>query len=144
MRVYAIAALAALVLLPATPLPAQSGEIEVTLTGINVTQGGKIKIGVFDREGFPVTGKGIRERDLPVKADTARVRFADIPPGRYAIAAFQDINSDDRLNKNLLGKPREPYGFSKNIFGVFGPPDFEDVSFEVQGGKPVSLTISLE
>ena len=38
--------------------------------------------GLFDREGFPVIGKGLRERDLPVDAETVRVRFTGIPPGR--------------------------------------------------------------
>jgi uncharacterized protein (DUF2141 family) len=45
---------------------------------------------------------------------------------------------------NFLGIPKEPYGFSKNKFGKFGPPDFEDASFEVKENNPISLTINLE
>ncbi|MDJ0722282.1 MAG: DUF2141 domain-containing protein [Desulfobacterales bacterium] len=131
-------------LLAATPLRAQTSVVEVTLKQLNPTKGGKVKIALFDPEGFPSVGKGLRERDLPVEAETARIRFMDIPPGRYAVAVFQDTNSDDRLNKNLLGIPREPYGFSKNIFGRFGPPDFEDVAFEVTSGQQIALTIHLK
>jgi uncharacterized protein (DUF2141 family) len=43
----------------------------------------------------------------------------------------------------MFGVPKEPYGFSKNKYGMVGPPDFEDVSFEVTKENPVSLTINL-
>jgi len=48
------------------------------------------------------------------------------------------------MDKNLFGVPKENYGFSKNVFGTFGPPDFEEVSFKVVSGKIVKLTINLE
>ncbi len=141
---FTLAIFLVLSLLAATPLRAQTGAVEVTLKQLDPTKGGQIKIGLFDPGGFPSVGKGLQERDLPVKAETAHVRFTDIPPGRYAIAVFQDIDSDDRLDKNLLGVPKEPYGFSKNVFGRFGPPDFEDVAFEVGSGQQVALTIMLK
>ena len=48
------------------------------------------------------------------------------------------------MDTNLFGAPKENYGFSKNVFGTFGPPDFEDVSFTVKNGKVANLTINLE
>lgn len=44
----------------------------------------------------------------------------------YSIAAFLDENDNGKLDKNFLGIPKEPYGFSKNVKGMFGPPDFEE------------------
>lgn len=52
------------------------------------------------------------------------VRFRDLPPGGYAAVAFQDVNGNGKLDKNLLGIPREPYGFSNSARGSAGPPKF--------------------
>lgn len=46
-------------------------------------------------------------------------------PGMFAIAAFHDQNADGMLNRNLFGIPTEPYGFSNQARGNFGPPSFE-------------------
>jgi uncharacterized protein (DUF2141 family) len=45
-----------------------------------------------------------------------------------AVAAFQDLNRDGVLNKGAYGVPIEPYGFSNNARGPFGPPSFESAS----------------
>ncbi len=52
--------------------------------------------------------------------------FADLPEGSYALAVFQDLNANDKLDTNLVGIPAEPYGFSRDAQGSFGPPKFED------------------
>jgi len=44
---------------------------------------------------------------------TAHVHFADLPPGRYAIAVFHDENGSGHL-PTLLGIPTGGFGFSAN------------------------------
>ena len=144
MKIFKFTGFLVLMLTLATPLRALTGIVEVTLLQIVTAKGGSVKVGVFEADGFPLPGKGVKERFLPVSADTAVIRFTDLLPGRYAIAAFQDVDNDARLTKNLLGIPKEPYGFSNNVFGVMGPPDFENVSFDLHGGQQVALTIRLE
>ena len=51
-------------------------------------------------------------QDVPVRARVQRVVFADVAPGGYAVAAFQDVNGNGRLDRTGLGLPLEPYGFS--------------------------------
>jgi uncharacterized protein (DUF2141 family) len=123
---------------------AQAEVITVNVTQIDIKKGGKVKIGIFISNGFPVVGKEVFGSDLEAKNSTVSIVFKDISTGKYAIAVFQDVNSDGILNLNVLGIPKEPYGFSTNKFGKFGPPDFEDVSFEVKENNPISLTINLE
>ena len=51
------------------------------------------------------------------------VHFKDLPPGEYAAVAFQDVNGNGILDKNFLGIPKEPYGFSNGARGsASGPP----------------------
>ena len=123
---------------------AQTGQVEITVTGINVKKGGVIKIGLYEKDGFPAIGKEIIGKDVIVTDNQITVILKDIPSGTYAIAIIEDKNSDGEHNTNLFGSPTEPYGFSNNVYGRFGPPDFEDVSFNVENGKTVSKTINLE
>jgi uncharacterized protein (DUF2141 family) len=128
----------------ATPIFAQTGTIVVNVSGIENNKG-VIQIGLYNNEesflDYEKNFKGV----FP-KADKSGVSytFTNIPTGTYAIAVWHDENEDKTMNKNLFGAPKENYGFSKNIYGSFGPPDFEDVSFKVVNGKVVKLTINLE
>ena len=45
-----------------------------------------------------------------------------LAPGQYGAMIFQDLNKDGKMNFNLVGMPLEPYGFSNNSRGLFGPP----------------------
>ena len=132
-----------LILLTST-VYAQTGTVAVKVTQIDAKEGGTIKIGIYDSKGFPFLGKEVDGIDLEVKETSATYVFKNIPAGKYAIAVFQDCNVDGKLNKNMFGVPKEPYGFSKNKYGKFGPPNFEDVSFDVKEDTSISLTINLK
>jgi uncharacterized protein (DUF2141 family) len=144
MKSHHLAIILTIVFSVAATAYAQTGTLTVTINQIDVTRGGKVKIGVYDVKGFAVVGQGIQEIDLPVEGDTTGHLFQNLPPGRYAIAVFQDVNVNDRLDKNFFGVPKEPYGFSQNIFGTFGPPDFEAVAIDLGSGASVTLTIRLK
>ena len=47
----------------------------------------------------------------------------DLPPGRYAIAVFQDLNGNGKLDASFFGVPKEPYGFSRDVERGIGIPD---------------------
>jgi len=125
-------------------LSAQTGQVDVTVTGINVKKGGIVKVGVYKKDGFPIIDKEVIGEDIEVTGDKISISLKNIPVGTYAIAVIQDKNSDGEHNTNLFGSPTEPYGFSKNVYGRFGPPDFEDVSVNIENGRTLSLTINLE
>jgi uncharacterized protein (DUF2141 family) len=55
-------------------------------------------------------------------------------PGEVAIAAFQDANENEKLDKNSLGIPTERYGFSNNPKRGFGPPSFQQAKFNLSTG----------
>lgn len=48
----------------------------------------------------------------------------ELPDGEFAFAIYQDLNSDGKLNSNLIGIPKEPFGFS-NYNGKSVPGNFE-------------------
>ena len=51
----------------------------------------------------------------------------DLPYGNYVIAGIHDLDNNGVLTGNFLGIPKEPFGFSNNKRGNFGPPNWEDV-----------------
>jgi uncharacterized protein (DUF2141 family) len=67
----------------------------------------------------------------PAKRGGVAVRFAHIAPGRYAVMAYHDENSDKRLNRSLFGIPTEGAGFSRQAMGKAGPPRFSDAAVNV-------------
>ena len=63
-------------------------------------------------------------------------------PGEVAIAAFQDVNENEKLDKNSLGIPTERYGFSNNPKRGFGPPSFQQAKFNLSTGiNPLDIEI---
>ncbi len=66
----------------------------------------------------------------PASANAVRFTFSDVPPGTYAVAVFQDMNGNGRLDRTPLGLPLEPYGFS-NDAGRLRRPSFPAASVQV-------------
>ena len=119
---------------------AQTGTLTVEISGINEIKG-LISIGVYsDEKGFPDKGKEFKGIDVEVNSQIIVYTFKDIPFGTYATAVFHDVNSNNKLDSNFLGIPKEGYAFSNNLFGAFGsPPGFKDASFQVTGDKTIKI-----
>lgn len=70
------------------------------------------------------------------------ILFADLPKGTYAISIYHDENENGDLDTNFMGIPEEPYAFSNDAPGRFGPPSFEAAAFdltEIQNTHMINL-----
>lgn len=56
--------------------------------------------------------------------------FDDVPPGRYAIELFVDLNGNGELDVSPRGIPREPVGFSSNPRLKRSKPSLQDCAFK--------------
>ncbi|MDG2520616.1 DUF2141 domain-containing protein [Caulobacter segnis] len=70
-------------------------------------------------------GPALRSGVTPV----GRSVVVDLPPGEYGVMAYHDRNGDLKLNTLPIGLPTEPYGFSNNSRGRFGPPAWNAARF---------------
>ena len=61
--------------------------------------------------------------------------MTDLPAGPYAVAAFHDLNGNGKLDRTALGPPAEPYGFSNDARGNFGPPGFDSAAIDLSPGR---------
>ena len=82
--------------------------------------------------------------EVPVPATvTGTLSFEmQLPPGRYALSVFQDMNGNRKLDTNFIGIPTEQSGSSNNAPARFGPPKFSAAEFVV-GSQAIDLAIRL-
>jgi uncharacterized protein (DUF2141 family) len=113
------------------PSPAPAATLVVRAEGIEPLRG-TVKVAVCVR-GFSEAGCPWGA-SRPARTPTEEVVFEDVPPGRYAVAAYQDVNGDGELDKVPPGIPTEPYAFSNDV-GRLAPPSFERALVEVGEGR---------
>ena len=123
--------------------PAQSGGYDLTVRIGNIRKvTGIMEMGLYDKaENFPKNGKQYMLIKRKITGKTFTYTFHDLPPGEYALAVYQDMNSNGRINKNLLGIPTEPYGFSNDIKPRLSAPSFEKTRFTLAADTTISITL---
>ena len=114
---YAIAAT-----LAATSL-AQAADMTIDVTGLK-NANGKIMVAVFDNADHFLK-QPMRTGTVDAQTGTVQLLLTGLPPGDYAISLFHDQNGNGKLDKNPIGMPIEPYGFSNDAAGAYGPPTFQ-------------------
>lgn len=100
--------------------------------------GGKIHISIFNNE------KSFDERKTYCSmvansiSETVYVTIA-LPSGEYVISMYQDSNGNGELDTNILGIPKEPFGFS-NYNGKSAPGNFKKHKVMInESTKKISL-----
>lgn len=115
---------------------AQTSELIVKAAGFEDDSGGALFAVVDTAEAYDDIGKNAlsatREK---IKNGQAQSAFY-LPPGWYAVSVVHDQNNNAKLDKNFLGLPKEPYGFSNNPNSL-GKPSFEEVKFKMDANPKV-------
>ncbi len=106
--------------------------IEVQLN--KPTAGGMLNLVLCPTADSYASEKGCRLVQVKAEGSVVRIVLNDVAPGTYAIKAFHDVDRNGKLDTNLMGIPKEPYGFSNDAMGTFGPPSFEQAAFKVGTG----------
>lgn len=102
---------------------------------------GRLLVSLCDRETF--MRRCAISRSVAAKRGGAVVSFSDVKPGRYAVMAFHDEDSDGRLGRTSVGAPSEGWGVSRDAKGIAGAPSFEQAAIVVSANGavvPIHLT----
>jgi uncharacterized protein (DUF2141 family) len=110
----------------------KTGTITIELDRIE-NQKGSIQVSLYNHEdGFPDDyKKAFFYKTYPITQDLKKIVLENIPFGSYAMAVLHDENDNFELDTNILGIPKEGYGFSNNVKGMFGPPSFNKAKFDM-------------
>lgn len=111
--------------------------LDISITKFNK---GSILIALYESEESYMK-ESYKSADVLVKNNKAKFIFHSIKKGVYAFSFFHDLNNNKKLDTNFLGIPKEPYGFSNNKKGRFGPPKFSEASLEINKNSNYKISI---
>ena len=93
----------------------------------------------YDGDGEPLhKGRSDIAKDL-----SSRIVIADLAPAEYGVRLYHDENGNGELDRGRMRRPKEPYGFSNNARGRFGPAAWEAVRFTI-GGEDATEPLRIE
>jgi uncharacterized protein (DUF2141 family) len=130
-----------------TLLPAQSpSSVTLTVHIVNARNAnGMVRVALFhSAEGFPGdASKALRTQPAKIDPQTlsAKAVFSGIPQGTYAVMVFHDENNNGKLDKNMLGIPKEGYGASNSAAKKMHAPAFDEAKFSLTSDQSVEVKL---
>ena len=124
----------AIVMLLAPALLFAQSSITIDIVGLESDKG-NVLVALLDKHEKDVMNKSCKITD-----HTCTLTFNNVKDDQYAIRFFHDENRNDELDTNILGIPKEGFGFSNDAMGKFGPKDFSEWLFEVSGDTKIKMT----
>lgn len=115
---------------------------DITVRIDNPPESGSVALVLFDsantfgdlRDPFQVVIHELDGRD--------EYRIEDVEAGEYALMVYFDENGNKRIDKNFIGIPKEPLGFS-NRYRPKGPPAYERAAFTIAEDESRSFDVEL-
>ena len=115
--------------------------LTIVIEDIRVASG-TIQVQVQASEAQFDNGGAVAQFREAASAGSMTLVATDLPPGEYAIRIMHDVNGNDELDANFVGMPTEPYAFSNNAKGRFGPASWADASFTLAGEVTQVITLN--
>jgi uncharacterized protein (DUF2141 family) len=135
-------AIASLLVLPGMNLSAQ--EVEVTITGLKTTKG-QIVIGVFKDDPTFQKEDAFLSRKFAkkdIKNGEMKIEF-EMEPGLYGLTLLDDENNSGLMEYNLLGIPKEGFGFSDYYHSGIKKPKFDAFKFTLEKNQKKKITVKV-
>ncbi|HUH63606.1 MAG TPA: DUF2141 domain-containing protein [Terracidiphilus sp.] len=110
-----------------TTHPSAGCTLRIHVDGLRNSKGNIGTIVFTSAAGWPEDkNKALRVGPAPIDPGQRKgtAVWKDLPPGVYGVAAIHDENSNAKLDKNLIGIPKEGFGFANNPHVGWGPPPF--------------------
>jgi uncharacterized protein (DUF2141 family) len=122
--------------------PAYGAELTISLANIESDQGQLMVAVLSDESAF--RGEKAAQLSVLLPPRKGQVSFTTdaLAPGTYAVQVMHDENGNGELDNNLVGMPTEPWGFSNNAMGSFGPPGWQDVSFDLEDNTLITIDLN--
>jgi len=109
--------------------------VNVSINNIKSSEG-KFMVAVYEGE-ENYREKAFIEKTVSVNTTGSQEFTISLPAGEYAVAVFQDLNDNEELDKNLVGIPKEPFGFTNKSMGTMSAPGYEDTKFTASKNNQV-------
>ncbi len=128
-------------LLSILPTIIDSAVLEVSVSNLE-NSNAPIYFAIYqDDKFFLKTDKMYKGLRVSPKGSTQPKVKISVPAGEYALAVYQDINENGKLDLNFLGIPTEPYGFSQNFKPRLSAPNFSDIKVYVKSKTSIAIKL---
>ncbi|WP_338839253.1 DUF2141 domain-containing protein [Flavobacterium ginsenosidimutans] len=117
-------------------------ETKVKVTGMKSAKG-KIILNVFKDDAqyndekpfktFSFDKKAISNGELTISVD--------LPQGTYGITLVDDENGNGKIDKNLIGMPKEGFGFSNFYMEKLKKPAFNDFKVDLKSTSDINIKV---
>ncbi len=116
-------------------------ELNIIISNIPNAQGQLMIEVVAGNQGFKDEIPAAASFLLPANQGSIRVTTDALAPGEYGIRILHDEDGDGEMDSNMMGIPTEPWGFSNNATGRFGPPKWDQVKFTLDGAHEQNIKL---
>jgi uncharacterized protein (DUF2141 family) len=114
---------------------------DLTVNISDIEQGkGYVFVALYTSEKDYKTGKASFHSKVKAENGKEVTIFENLPNGEYAIKIFQDENDNNKMDFNMMGIPKEGYGFSNNV-GMFGAPEYKEAKFTVKESTAIEIDL---
>ena len=138
--------LAAATLSALLPLSSYAVDLTLEVEGLQAsrTPGSALLVGIYTEAGQWLNHAASGQRFALDAAVDGKVTVVlkNLPEGRLALSLYHDANGNGRLDMTGTGLPTEPYGFSNNAVGSYGPPTFEQSALTPVAGTPIKVRLN--
>lgn len=115
--------------------------LSVEVTSLKPSNG-YVFFGLYDKQkGFLDEESQIATAKIKATGNKVDYTFKNLPDGDYAVAVYQDVNSNGKCDRNFIGYPTEGFGFSKNYKPKFSAPNFSDVKIAIYQSTKTSIAL---
>jgi len=130
-----------LLLLAQSLVAQQTVTLKVVVDSIQKLKG-NIHIAAYNSpEGYKASN-AFQAKKIKVTHSKSTITFNLTSNTSYAVSLFQDINENDTLDtRGSMKIPTEPFGFSNNRRGTFGPPGFSKISFKLMSDTTIYINL---
>lgn len=138
----AISTVVGAIILASTSLTAQADNLSITISNIAAAKGELMIQVVAGESGFKEEEPPVASFILPAAEGSVTISTDALGAGEYGIRMFHDKNSNGKMDSNMVGIPKEPYGFSNSAKGSFGPPKWAAVKFTIDGDTEQTIDLA--
>jgi uncharacterized protein (DUF2141 family) len=113
----------------------------LTVNISDIEQGkGHVLVGLYASEEAYKKGKASFHSKVKAVNGKEVAVFENLPDGEYAVKMYQDENDNNKMDFNMMGIPKEGYGFSNNV-GMFGAPEYTEAKFSVKESTAIEIDL---
>ncbi len=127
-------------IIAAVPAPGRAATVRVEVMGVRNGLG-HVRIGLCARAEF-LNERCVYHAIVPSRPGTVVATIADVRPGTYAVAAYQDEADLGHMRRGLFGIPVGGMGFSRDPAPGYGPPSFGACALRI-GAADAAIAVTL-